>query len=583
MSCPTARIDLDYAAAVADSFLDLGEAYALKGDAESALRCNYLAAHILQRQNRDLVSPRLEANLQRLAAAVPSSTVPRVPPRDKNGEQQVWLHVFSEVCAYGGHTGIAIRWMKSDKSGRIHNVAILAHSSPVPEDLLEACRGTGGAVFVADPEDPFLRRASWLRDLAYRTASHVLLHVHMDDVIACAAFGIDGGPPVLFMNHAAHVFWVGISIADLVLNMRGSQLENEWTQILRGAPRCSTLPIPLFEGAAHGSERRQPAGDKNKAKERLGIPKDAILILTVGTGYKYIASNGLDFIGTCEEILKSVPEAFIIAVGPEADQTWSSAARRTSGRLKTVGTLRRPEVSVYHEAADILIEGFPFGTTTALLEAGLCGLPVVLAPASCPPPYGTDGVALDDILQRPRSVEDYKAAVVSFARSRAERLYWGEAMRETIRKHHTGLGWNRYLEATIEALPLEHKVHSSITSIRTPDAIHEYWSEFVRKWPRGPKEWLEDAFIEAFSLGVRPHLSRRLLNTCKQARVVRRRGTIPIPVLVLLCNILLPRLPIGRAAVLFRACASLFREHLMRRMKRKICFVCSRHGTPKAT
>jgi len=94
------------------------------------------------------------------------------------------------------------------------------------------------------------------------------------------AFGVEGGPPVLMVNHSAHIFWAGSSIADLVINCRGSQLEESWTKVHRGIPRCATLPIPLPDSAATGiavDDRK-----RDRAKERFGIPADAFVILTVG-------------------------------------------------------------------------------------------------------------------------------------------------------------------------------------------------------------------------------------------------------------------------------------------------------------
>ena len=66
---------------------------------------------------------------------------------------------------------------------------------------------------------------------------------------------------------------------------------------------------------------------------------------------------------------------------------------------------------------------FVDSTITALLEAGLKGIPVVLAPAQCPPPYGSDGVALDDIVERPRTLEEYKNNIIKLSRNSVERAH----------------------------------------------------------------------------------------------------------------------------------------------------------------
>src|SRR5690349_553598 len=128
---------------------------------------------------------------------------------------------------------------------------------------------------------------------------------------------------------------------------------------------------------------RKATGIKQKAqaKESIGIPKDAVVILTVGASSKYALMDQLDFVETCEAILKEVPDAFIVAVGPEEDSRWRMASARSGSRLRAFGRQSRSQLTLFHQAADVYIEGFPFGSTTALLEAGIHGIPVVLAPA----------------------------------------------------------------------------------------------------------------------------------------------------------------------------------------------------------
>ena len=136
------------------------------------------------------------------------------------------------------------------------------------------------------------------------------------------------------------------------------------------------------------------------------------MILTLGASYKYAPLANLDFLATCNEVVKAVPEAFILAAGVNEDMRWLAASASAGGRLRALGSVSHEQVRLLHGIADLYIEGFPFGSTTALLEAGLSGLPVVLAPAECPPPYGSDGLALDNTLKQPASVDEYKAEIV---------------------------------------------------------------------------------------------------------------------------------------------------------------------------
>ena len=204
---------------------------------------------------------------------------------------------------------MAIRWIRNDGQERIHCAALLSQELPVPAALMKAVTDTGGSIYTARSRDSFIQKASWLRRLAYDLANCIILHIDVDDVICGVAFGIDGGPPVLLVNHSAHIFWTGASIADLVLNCRGSALEGIWATAYRGIARYATVPIPLLGAGFHPSTQAQ-AIVKREAKKRIGIPEDSIVILTVGASFKYLPLDGLDFVGVCESVLKELPGAF---------------------------------------------------------------------------------------------------------------------------------------------------------------------------------------------------------------------------------------------------------------------------------
>ena len=209
---------LDYADAVADWFLEIGETHIVSGDLESGLKCTSIAASIMSRQNRNLSSVHIESNLRLVADRLAEHHTPEPIIRSKTDQKELCLHVLSEALPAGGLTAMALRWIQNDRSGRVHSVALLSQQVPVPGGLRQAVTDTGGRVYTANPLDSFLHRATWLRNLANDVASHVVLHIDVSDVICGAAFGAKGGPPVLLVNHNAHIFWIGASFVDLVVN-----------------------------------------------------------------------------------------------------------------------------------------------------------------------------------------------------------------------------------------------------------------------------------------------------------------------------------------------------------------------------
>src|SRR5262249_12355580 len=155
----------------------------------------------------------------------------------------------------------------------------------------------------------------------------------------------------------------------------------------------------------------------------------------------------------------------LLAVGFDGDQRWKDASARVGNRIRTLGTVPHAQLLKVQDAADLYVEAFPFGTTTSLLEAGLKGIPLGLAPVQSPPPYGTDGIPLDDILQRPATVAEYQARMKRLCHSADKRVALGGKVRDAILRHHSGAGWREHLETAIKSLPREHTVLSEISPV----------------------------------------------------------------------------------------------------------------------
>ena len=561
--------ELDYRMALADHFLDLSDSCIHNHAYDDALIYIELAFSCFNNLNGDLSSLRIETSLRALANLIPTDQEKsQVKPADPF-RKPVCLHIANKATAFGGLISMMTRWIQIDAGARIHSVALLSQQSPPPIELVRAVSESGGEIYIADQKTSPLQRAAWLRNLARKLVAYVILHIDHCSLTTPIAFGGEGGPPVLLINHPGHLFWAGISVADVVANVRGSQLEEHWTTVHRGAKKCVTIPIPLPETETSGLAETERAERKARAREILGVPRESILIMTAGASYKYRPLGKIDFLKTCQDILEAVPEAYLLAAGVMEDERWRDASYKSGFRLRALGSLPQSKISILHLASDVYIEGFPFGSTTALLEAGLQGLPVVLAPAECPPPFGSDGVALDDTLERPASIENYKLKVARLCGNPAERAAIGMKLQKSILAHHTGAGWKQYLANALQGLPPEHCLHPLQTPLRTPPAIYEQWCEFM-----GSRELsrsiLEDRIFCAFSFGLRPKITLKLKLACKNARRIRTGGTIPLPLLSLLCNYFLPLLPLSLAHLIFRIVKFLFLGGLPGRAQNKL-------------
>lgn len=549
---------LVYKIEVASWLLDIGDVYINRGDYENALRWNYLASDILYRQNRELSSSRIESNLQLIAnTLLQNGEIQSVVSGEVN-QKETCLHVANVALTHGGHTAMLTRWIKNDKSGRIHSLALISQKSPIPNELLKILEETGGKVYFLNQDvDSFIQKACWLRKISHEVASYVVLHISSQDVIAGTAFGVNGGPPVLLVNHAAHIFWTGASIADLVINCRGSKLEEYWTKYYRGISRMATVPIPLPEYSHF--QRWSNTITKKFKKEQLGILGESVVILTMGDSYKYLPMGKLNFIEVAEAIIEAVPNVYILVVGPEENEIWIKASKKLEFRLRILGQQSRSYISNLHQVVDIYIEGFPFGSTTALLEAGMCGIPVVLSPDECPPPYGSDGIAIDEILKRPSCIDEYINTVVFLASNPKERKILGAKLSNTIKKHHTGSGWRKHLGNALEKLPNKHAVYAIDPHI-VPEPFHEYWNKMRNNIDEYPERILDYSIIHAFSIGLRPKITISIMKTCINMRKIRVGRTIPYPLLFVLCNLILPFIQIEQAKIIVQKTLNYFRD-----------------------
>jgi hypothetical protein len=502
---------------------------------EQAAQWDLLAAHALDLGCEPLASPELERQLVEIAGRLPT---PPVRPAPWEPRSQRWLHVLNEVYPYGGHTATLQRWISSDPRPNRHSVALLSQRTPVPEPLVEVVEGTGGSIVRFDRNAPLLDQATWLRAAAWSDADVVILHIHPWDAVSSLAFGIPGGPPVLFMNHAAHVFWTGASVSDAVLNHWVSAQEDEWVRTHRGVDRILHLTIPLVDPAETPGEPPVTPEARRAARHALQLPPDAPILLTVGADYKYTPAPNLDFVETAVVILQSCPDAHLIAVGVTEDARWKAAGNATGGRLRATGLRTPQETATYRAASDVYLEGFPFGSTTALLEAGIRGLPCVRCPKTCPPPFATDDVAVA-VTDQPRDSAEYAARAIALVRDPRERERLGGALAASIRAHHVGPGWVRYLDDLERERPTGHRIRALPDLPPVPRHLAAFWGIFTTvTWRADP---FGVTFRAAIQRGLRPRTDAELVRAVRAARR-GRGGSAPSESVLHQCGWLLSRL-----------------------------------------
>jgi len=378
------------------------------------------------------------------------------------------LHVTTSVLGVGGHTRMLYHWIAADRDTH-HSVLVTRQGrGDVPAWLTQAVRDSGGETYVLEPALAIIDRARHLRDVACRGADLVVLHHFASDVVPTVAFAAAAGPPVAVLNHADHQFWLGSSIADLVINLRTAGARH--TADRRFVRRNTVMPIPLPDDAA-------AAPSRTEARRALGLDDDAIVLLSVGRPLKYRPCGAYDFVATANRVLERHPRAVLLVVGETAEGIRPHLREPLHPRLLFEGTVEDP--SPHRAAADVYVESFPFGSQTALLEAAMAQLPVVPAYAPLFPLLVANDDALVPVLPNPPDEAAFRARIDELVTTPGLRASTGAELRERLLVDHVGDGWLERLRAVYEEVA---RLPHAPTTIPSTEPRHDSADLGLAQW-----------------------------------------------------------------------------------------------------
>jgi hypothetical protein len=360
------------------------------------------------------------------------------------------LHVASMVSGLAGLQHFLRRWIELDKN-RCHIVAVSQPTDLIPDKLQSVVAASGGFIeLIGNSYKGIIERAQRIRDLSL-DADLVVLHLQTEDIAPIIGLSQKQGlPPVALVNHADHAFWVGGTIVDSVINLRNSGLRLCQDRRDINPKRLALLPTPI-EPLVRDISRQE-------AKSRLGLPTDAILVVSVARAPKFIPRGNINFPLTHIPVLQKHQNCFLFVVGPEQKEDWDYASQQTNGRVKAFGL--RSDTSLFFQAADIYADAFPMVSVTSLLEAGSFGLPLI----SCcvysaePAIWCADAPGFDRHLIRCQTIDDYRSKLCRLIEDTEFRTELGRNTQEEISRQHIGDAWLKNLDAvypSIKATPRE--------------------------------------------------------------------------------------------------------------------------------
>jgi hypothetical protein len=422
------RLDLHH-----DEYLTLVEASErlLRRDRlDAAAAYAQTAAHYAWMNHTGLfASPELERVLGRLGARLPS---PVRTARRASQPPEV-LHVVTQCYGTGGSTQAIACWIEQDP-GRHHRVCITRQRGGPPPDKIRGPLAASSDLIRLDTErGGLMKRAARLRALAV-DADVVVLHSHPYDAVPVIAFADARGlPPVIYVDHCDHVFWLGGSIASVVMHMRDSGRRLAAARRGVDPERSVVVPRPL--------RPLDRTVTRDEAKRQLGIDPEQVLLVTAADGSKYRPIGSASFLELVLPALERHPNALLLAAGPSPDEAWRAAAERAGGRIRALGPL--PDVRVLQQAADVYLDSFPFSSLTSLLEAGSFGAALMTYrghPDECAV-FGADTRGVDEHMVSAPDPPGFERALCDLITDSGRRRRLGAQAERAIRNTHTGDGW----------------------------------------------------------------------------------------------------------------------------------------------
>lgn len=359
------------------------------------------------------------------------------------------IHVMTESSYAGGHTRVVERWIELSPSIEKHSLIFTEKEHhEVPVRLINAVKEKGGEVIFLKDSMTDIEKAIELRKIA-SGYSRVILHIHMHDIVPLIAFGnLQCKRPVIFFNHADHLFWVGVSIADIVADIRikGQEISISRRKISKSFMLSVPVDFKLSEKI-----------DKTTARKELGLPLDKKIIISIGTYGKFIPVLNINFLDFVKGIFKKDHDIMIIVIGPDYKNfpKWERICRKSKNRFQAIGLIPHEQLRKYIFASDLTVDSMPLGGSTAMLDAISYDRPILTTDN----PIGQ----FDFLLKS----DAYCNGLKKLIKKSIEIIYNKDAenkniqsVKNTLEELNGAANWQANLIRLYEQTPNEHKIHN---------------------------------------------------------------------------------------------------------------------------
>ena len=360
-----------------------------------------------------------------------------IQPKEPNKRNV--LHILTRAYVASGHTKLLSNIVQMDPSSSHHLIVTNQGATIFPERLATLFEDDGRQAFHLHHENVLIN-ALLVRSISQQKADIVFLHVHPDDPLPLLAFAVTDCPPIAFVNHADHTYWLGTSIADLIVNLREKAEDLSYKR--RAARQCLTLPIPLHD--------HEPSMAKQTARRELNIHNDQILAITMGASYKFTPNAHGDFFKTIVKALDKIPELHLKIIGVSEDDDLEKMGYIKHKRMQLLGIIKHPEK--YQIAADVIIDPIPYGSYTALLESVVQGCYPFMMKNAIPLFNLSEDPGLKGMVQPAENEPEFISSLADLCKSREELERKTELIRKNLLSWHAGKDWHSALDTIYQYL-----------------------------------------------------------------------------------------------------------------------------------
>jgi hypothetical protein len=338
------------------------------------------------------------------------------------------VHIATTLYAVGGHSSYFRNLVEFDAESNHYLILTQQECFNLPASVENEFNSEKGNLIKFGNESP-IEKAGIIKSVLHEQNVYIFLHTHPYDCVPVLAFSNKKKAPVILINHADHAFWLGSSIADIVINIREEAAEI--CKKKRNLTHNIVLPIPIKSDG--------PAVTRVEAKQKLGIDPNKILAISMGSFYKFVPNETYDFFSTIEEIMNKNPDLLVKIIGVSENEDLQKLNFNFHNQIELLGIIEN--TNHYKQAADIIIDPMPYGSYTSVLEFCAFGsYPIITYNPNKLFDLSQDP-ALNGLIQVASNRAEYIDSFNKIISDNDRRNKIAEIIKFNMAKYHSGPNW----------------------------------------------------------------------------------------------------------------------------------------------